>query len=86
MLGGGGANDSGQTTVPSGLGTVTQVSAPAGLGTVSQIAAGGGHACAITSAGAVRCWGAHSFGQAQIPAYDPSIDGLKIFLPLTRRS
>jgi alpha-tubulin suppressor-like RCC1 family protein len=36
---------------------------PALRGKMNAIAAGGGHACAITSIGAVWCWGANTFGQ-----------------------
>ena len=30
---------------------------------VTQVAAGGGHSCALTTAGAVKCWGQNTNGQ-----------------------
>jgi hypothetical protein len=35
----------------------------AGTGNATVVAAGGKHACAVTSAGAVRCWGRNNVGQ-----------------------
>jgi alpha-tubulin suppressor-like RCC1 family protein len=51
-----GYNDSGQATVPSDLGSVSQVSA------------GWDYTCAVTVAGTLRCWGRNLYGQAMVPS------------------
>ena len=43
-------------------------SVPAGLASVSQIAAGGYHNCALKSDGTVTCWGLNHVGQGSVPA------------------
>src|SRR5690349_12282565 len=51
-----GDDSSGQATVPSGTGTVTQLSA------------GGIHTCAVKTDGTPVCWGDDGSGQATVPA------------------
>ena len=51
-----GKNDSGQTTIP------------AGLGTILAIAGGGNHSLALRSDGTVVGWGTNNYGQTDIPA------------------
>ena len=50
-----GSNSDGQRTVPTDLGTVSQVSVR------------GSSSCAVTSAGDLRCWGANDEGQRDVP-------------------
>jgi alpha-tubulin suppressor-like RCC1 family protein len=59
-----GQNGSGQTGSGAAFGTiVTKPANVAGLGSgVSRIAVGAAHACALTTGGAVRCWGSDSRG------------------------
>ena len=58
-----GANSEGQL----GDGTLSDRSAPVGVvgldGGVAAVSAGGFHACALTTAGAVSCWGSNEYGQ-----------------------
>ena len=71
-----GDNQSGQlgrgSTSPSSSSAPTAV---AGTGNVSVLSAGGKHACTVTTAGAVRCWGANASGQVGdasfVDAYSP---------------
>ncbi|MBK8049791.1 MAG: putative Ig domain-containing protein [Anaerolineales bacterium] len=67
-----GDNNSGQL----GDGTVTGRLAPVavtGLATgVESISAGSNHSCAVTEAGAARCWGLNAYGQLGInPGWNP---------------
>lgn len=49
--------------VSSGRSTAATVAVATAIRGVSMISAGGGHSCAVTSAGAVRCWGSNSSGE-----------------------
>jgi alpha-tubulin suppressor-like RCC1 family protein len=55
------------TVGPTGEGTMEERSVPVEIEGLSNgviaIAAGGGHACALTRAGGVKCWGDNTFGQ-----------------------
>lgn len=58
-----GANDSGQLGDGTGVDSTAPV-APTGLSAnVASVAAGAAHACAVTFAGAVSCWGDNASGQ-----------------------
>ena len=58
-----GFNDTGQL----GDGTTTSRNSPQGVvgltAGVAAVAAGGGHSCALTTTGGVKCWGGNSAGQ-----------------------
>jgi uncharacterized repeat protein (TIGR01451 family) len=41
------------------------------VGTASQVGAGGAHACAVTTAGTIWCWGDNGSGQTNEPAATP---------------
>ncbi|HEX7311876.1 MAG TPA: PASTA domain-containing protein [Gaiellaceae bacterium] len=58
-----GNNSSGQLGSGGYVNSVTPVDIVGLASGVTAIAAGGGHACAITTAGGVKCWGANGSGQ-----------------------
>lgn len=49
--------------VSSGRSKAATVAVATAIQGVSMISAGGGHSCAVTSAGTVRCWGSNSSGE-----------------------
>jgi len=60
-----GANDLGQLgRGTTGAATATPAAVSGGLTGVTRLAAGANHTCALTGAGAVRCWGANAAGQS----------------------
>lgn len=60
-----GANDLGQLgRGTTGAATSTPAAVGGALTNVLQLAAGANHTCALTGAGAVRCWGANAAGQS----------------------
>jgi alpha-tubulin suppressor-like RCC1 family protein len=62
-----GANGSGQLgRGTTGASDPTPAAVAGTLASVKQLAAGLGHTCALTTAGAVRCWGANGSGQVGI--------------------
>ena len=55
-----------------------QTTIPAGVGSVTQITAGAYHTCALRTDGAAVCWGYNDFGQALVPPHStarPVISG-----------
>jgi alpha-tubulin suppressor-like RCC1 family protein len=60
-----------------GNGSTTYAYTPTSVSGLSSgvvaITAGSGHACALTSAGAVRCWGSNSYGQLGILSTNNSL-------------
>lgn len=70
-----GANDLGQLgRGTTGAATATPAAVSGALTGVSQLAAGADHTCALTSAGAVRCWGANAAGQSGTGTATPSVN------------
>ena len=58
-----GLNDAGQLGDNTTTNRLVPVAVPALIEGVAAIAAGGGHACALSSAGGVKCWGLNDNGQ-----------------------
>ena len=59
-----GRNSSGQTGTGSTASSILTPTAVSGLGSgVAAVSAGGEHACALTTAGGVKCWGRGIYGQ-----------------------
>ncbi|WP_394823035.1 RCC1 domain-containing protein [Pendulispora albinea] len=83
QLGGPPTKDCGDATIDSKCAPVPQV--VAGLSNAVQLALGGRHACALTSDGAVSCWGSNDKGQLgkeaagdqQSPAPVAGLSGVK---------
>src|SRR6266542_3091727 len=58
-----GSNDPGQLGDGTTIRRLTPVGVSGLAGSVAGIAAGEAHSCALTSAGAVKCWGYNGYGQ-----------------------
>lgn len=67
-----GSNDAGQLGDKTNDGSNVPVDVYGLSSGVKVIAVGGGHACALTNSGAVKCWGGNGSGQLGDGTYDPS--------------
>lgn len=79
-----GANSAGQAGAGAAS-TQAPIGLVAGIGNVAILhaAVGGSHACAVTTAGAVGCWGSNNSGELGLPLHiNQSLSAVTIDLPL----